>query len=368
MSQHKRAIAILARCLAGAPADIAGASVVAADWVAVFKIANDHLLTPALWAALRDSGQAASLPADAADYLATLHHLNGERNRALRRQAIELIGALNERGMTPALLKGGLALFDGPYADPALRMMRDLDILVPPGSRDDAIEALDRLGYRLTRQYGTDHHAFGDFARPNDPGSVDLHTELVDPSHVLPASEVWSRAEPREGGGVRYVTPCATDRIMHNLLHAQIHHLGNFYRGDLQLQQVYELVALARHFGSAVDWTFVQRRMHSHRLTTVLESYALAAHRLFGLEWPLEGPPGLAARLHHRRCEMQLATRPLQWIAVPWGNLRGAFAWHRMHALHGGKGRPRHWRSRHVLQYLQKKGIAAALNRLLRVH
>ena len=67
---------------------------------------------------------------------------------------------------------------------------------------------------------------------------------------------------------------------MHNLLHAQIHHLGNFYRGELQLQQVYELVALARYFGPAVDWCFVQQRMRTHRLTTALESYLLAAHRL----------------------------------------------------------------------------------------
>ena len=174
----------------------------------------------------RQFGHAALLPADAGGYLATLHRLNGDRNRALRRQAVELIGALNEQGITPALLKGGLALFDGPYADPAVRMMRDLDILVPAGSRADAIAVLEQLGYRLARQHAAGHHAFGDFARPNDPGSVDLHTELVDPSHVLPASEVWGRAEPRQTGGVRYFSPCATDRIMHNLLHAQIHHLG----------------------------------------------------------------------------------------------------------------------------------------------
>jgi hypothetical protein len=365
MSRPGRALTDLVRCLRGAP-------IASPDLVPVFKIANDHLLTPALWRALSDSGQAAALPLEAGEYLATLHRLNGDRNRALRRQAIELIGALNHRGITPALLKGGLALFDGPYADPAVRMMRDLDILVPAGSKGDAIAVLERLGYRLTQQYEAGHHAFGDFARPNDPGSVDLHTELVDPSHVLPASEVWDRAEPREvggeTGGVRYLSPCATDRIMHNLLHAQIHYLGNFYRGDLQIQQVYELVALARHFGPAVDWPFVQQRMQAHRLTTALESYLLAAHRLLGLEWPLESRPSFGAGLNYFRCEVQFGARPLQWIGVPWGNLRGAFAWHRMHALHGDAGGPLRWRCRHLLQYLREKGIGATLVRLLRVH
>jgi Uncharacterised nucleotidyltransferase len=360
VNREGQALAALARCLRRAPVE-------SPDWVQILKVANDQLLTPALWSALRDSGQAETLPADAAEYLATLHRLNGDRNSVLKRQAIELIGALNERGMTPALLKGGLALFNGPYADPATRMMRDLDILVPEEARGDAIAVLERLGYRLTREYGTNHHAFGDFARPDDPGSVDLHTELVDSCHVLPAREVWSRGESKEVGGVRYFSPGATDRVLHNLLHAQIHYLGNFYRGELQLQQVYELVALARHFGSAVDWHFVEQRLRTHRLTTALQSYLLAARRLLGLEWPLERQPSLAARLHYLRCETQFGARPLRWLGVPWGNIRGAFAWHRMRALHGERGGPLGWRCRHVLRYLRKKGVGATLGRLLRV-
>jgi hypothetical protein len=359
MSGHRQALAELVCCLRGEP-------IASPDWVPVLQIANDQFLTPALWCALCAAGHAAALPPDARDYLATLHQLNGGRNRALRHQAIELVGALNRRGITPALLKGGLTLFDGLYLDPATRMMRDLDILVPTAARGEVISVLERLGYRLARGYGIDHHAFGDFARPNDPGSVDLHTELVDPSHLLPASEVWGRAEHREIDGIRYVSPCATDRILHNLLHAQIHHLGNFYRGDLQLQQVHELVALARGFGPAVDWLFIEHRMRTHRLMTPLESYLLAAHRLLGLDWPLSAPPSFRARLHYLRCEAQFGVRSLQQIGIPWGNLRGAFAWHRMNALHGGVGGPLRWRWRHLLQYLRKKGLGATLGRLLR--
>jgi len=361
VNKDRLALADLASCLRGAPD-------ASPDWVRVFRIANDQLLAPALWRALCDAGGAGALPEDARDYLATLHCLNGERNLALRHQACELIAMLNARGIAPALLKGGLTLFDGPYADPAVRMMRDLDMLVPAARRDETIAALQALGYGLAQGYGPDHHAFGDFARPGDPGSVDLHIELVDPSHVLPASEVWERAKVREAGGLRYVLPGATDRVMHNLLHAQVHHLGNFYRGVLQVQQAYELVALARHFGPAVDWRFVERRMRVHRLTAVLESHLLAARRLFGLEWPLSAPPGLGARMHYRRCEAQFGGRLLRWVGVPWGNLRGSFAWHRMRALHGATGGPLGWRSRHLRQYLRKKGMGAGLGRLLRRH
>src|SRR5258707_1552287 len=195
MSERRRALNGLVRCLRLPSADGEVSTIASLNWMPILKIANDQLLTPALWAALRDSGQAASLPADMAEYLETLHRLNGYRNNALRKQAIELIGALNARGITPTLLKGGLALFGAPYADPAMRMMRDLDVLVPAAARDEAIAVLQQLGYRLRQLYGADHHAYGDFARPTDAGCVDLHTELVDPRHVLPASEVWTRAE-----------------------------------------------------------------------------------------------------------------------------------------------------------------------------
>jgi hypothetical protein len=337
-----------------------------ADWTQVFERANADLLGPALWSALCASGAASSLPEDARDYLATLHRLNAARNQALRAQALEFVGALNDRGIVPILLKGGLALFDGPYADPAARMMRDLDVMVPARERHDAIAVLKRLGYCLTQCYGTNHHAFGDFARANDPGSVDLHTELVDPFYVLPACEVWDRAEPRDAGGVRFLAPSAADRLLHNLLHAQVHHLGNFYRGELALQQVHEFVALARFFGAAIDWTFVEQRLRVHRLTTVLHAYLLAAHRWLGLEWPLPETPRIAARWHCLRCALQRDARMLQWIGVLWGNMSGPFAWHRMRALHGDRGGPLGWRCRHLLQYLRKKGIAAGIGRLSR--
>jgi hypothetical protein len=337
------------------------------DWLQIIEAANDQLLTPALWGALRRSGQAGLLPADANEYLATLHRLNGKRNRALRAQAVQLIGSLNEAGIMPTLLKGGLALFDGPYADPADRMMRDLDILVREQSRPAAIAVLERLGYGVARRYEAGHHAFGDFARAGDPGCIDLHTELIDSSYVLPAAEVRARASRKEVDGVCYLSPCATDRVMHNVLHAQIHYLGNFYRGEMQLQQIYELAALARHFGPAVDWRFVQTRMETHRLTAALQSHLLGAHHLLGLDWRLSGPPTLAARVHYRRCELLFAIRALRWTGVLWGNLRVALAWHRMRALHGRAGGPLRWRCEHVLQYVRRRGIGAGINRLLRV-
>ena len=58
------------------------------DWTAVLALANQHLLTPALWSVLRASPHAATIPVEVRDYLQALHALNGERNAAIRRQIL----------------------------------------------------------------------------------------------------------------------------------------------------------------------------------------------------------------------------------------------------------------------------------------
>ena len=350
-------------CLAQA---LRGEAVAAADWTAVLALANEHLLTPALWSVLGASGRAEAIPADVRDYLQALHALNGQRNAAIRGQSVELAGALNKAGIVPVLLKGALTLFDGPYEDPAARMMRDIDLLVPAASRDAAIGVLERLGYRLARGYGESHHAFGDFAREGDPAAVDLHTELVDPHYVLPAAEVRERGALRQFEGITVVTPSATDRVLHNFLHAQIHHLGHYYRGEMPIGQLYEMTVLARSFDAAIDWRFVERRLETHRLATSLESYLVAAQRLFGLDWPLSTKPRLASRLHHLRCDLQAHSALLRWLGITWGNMRGPLAWHRMQALYGKDGSALAWRCRHIAQFLLKKGARAGVARLRR--
>jgi hypothetical protein len=349
--------------LAGA---LRGDTAAIADWTPILALANEHLLAPALWSALDAAQQAPALPDEVRDYLQGLHALNGERNRVIRRQVLELAAALNGAGIVPVVLKGAVTLFDGPYDDPAARMMRDIDVLVPRASRAAAIDALGRLGYRLARGYGETHHAFGDFARDGDPAAVDLHTELVDPHYVLPAAEVRWRGTLRSIDGIGLVTPSPTDRVLHNFLHAEIHHLGHYYRGEMQVAQAYELTMLARSFGSAIEWRFIERRVQTHRLAASLRAYLVTAQRLFGLDWPLSAPPDALSRLHYLRCTLQAQARLLQWLGVTWGNLRGPLAWHRMQALYGSDGSALARRCRHVAQFLRKKGAWASVARLRR--
>lgn len=335
-------------------------------WASVIRLANDHLLAPALGSSLADVCKDGALPDDVCGYLDLLRRSNGRRNDAIRRQALELLAALNRRGIRPLLLKGALALFADGDRDPAARMMADIDIAVPAAQRHGAEDVLGALGYGAAHRYPEGHHAVGEFERAGDPAPVDLHLELIDQRYILPIDGVFERAHRVEIQGVAFLVPDATDRILHVLLHAQIHHLGNFYRGRVALGQLHDFATIVAEHGRNANWTVIDGCMREHRLTAALDSYLVAARDLFGLGWPLDRPPGRTGQRHARLCRLQLFLPGLGAIVVPAGNLRAAFAWHRMRAGYGGHGGLLNWQTRHTWQYLRRHNVRQALARLLR--
>lgn len=338
------------------------------DWLAVLSLANQHLLGPALHARWRRLGWLPALPPDVCDYVADLHRLNRNRNRALRRQMTEIVKALNRVGIAPIVLKGGIHLLESAYPghDKGIRMMRDLDILVPAADLERAVGVLTGIGYTVADRYPDGHHAYGEFARPGVPGSVDLHTELVDPYYVLPAAEIRARANVLPVENLRLAAPSPTDRMLHHLLHAQVHYLGDYYRGTLRLNQLHEFAVLADKYRTEIDWNRIADRMTEFHLSTPLHSYLLAAERLFGLPWPLAAEPRWRAEFHLRRCLLQFRIPALRVFAVPWGNLRGALAWHRMMFLYGRHGLPMAARLRHALHCLGERSFRQILDRVFR--
>jgi len=326
-----------------------------AAWPAVLALANHHLLSPAL-------PQGGPVPQEVADYLALLHDSNARRNAALQRQVSELVQAMNVAGVTPMLLKGSAMLLGGVYADPAVRMIGDLDLMVPPAALTAALAASRKLGYRVTCVYEPGHNAFGELARDSDPAALDLHLAPIDAPHLLSAEELWRDAVALPGIGAVVASP--THRLLHCLLHAQIHHLGGYYGGRIRLSQLYEVVTLARR--QPVSWPAIAERYAQHRLSTALHSYLLAAKRLLGFPWPLPQRSGALAELHYRRCVVQLQLPRLDDWALPWGNLRAAFAYHRMRALNAGPPRPVLWRLQHARQFLSTRSLAAAYAKLVR--
>lgn len=336
------------------------------DWMKTVELANEHLLAATLLLRMENAGRGRDLPEEARNYLSLLLESNRERNEALRRQAREILAAFDAAGISPLLLKGAITLFDPSDPLRESRMMRDLDVLVPRQVERAAAEVLRELGYKLNARYPPGHHAYGEFERAGTCGMVDLHSELVDPSYILPASEVRCRSRPLDNEPHPVAIPAPTDRMLHHLLHAQIHHRGQYYRGELRLDQLFDCAVIARRFSAEIDWDFIEARLESHHLAVPLQSYLLAAEKIFGLNWPLTPPPRAAAKAHFERCILQLRHPNIGQVLTPLANLRGAFAWHRMQALYGEGAAPAVRPIRHLRAYLRKKSVWEALARVLR--
>jgi hypothetical protein len=257
-------------------------------------------------------------------------------------------------------------------------MMSDVDIAVPEQQRYAAEQTLDQLGYRVATRYPAGPQAVAEYVRAGAPAAVDLHVELIDQHYVLPAAEVFTRARKIVSNGVSFEVPESTERLLHVLLHAQIHHLGQYYCGRIDLGQLYDFCKIAGGAGRLagarggavsgprVDWNSIDCRLRRFGLCNVLDSYLSAANLLFGFEWPLERAPGRGARRQLLRWLLQLQIPTLSAIEIPMGNIAGAFAAHRMRALYGDDGGLLRGRIEHFRQFAQRHNARQVLARLKR--
>ena len=347
------------------------------DWTAIVDLTDNTLVTSAFYQSLRQHDRLADLPEGMVDYLALVHRLNEERNAKLRRQAIEAVRALNAAGIEPMLLKGGVGLFAPPRCEDTARMMADLDILVPEAVAEPAVTALSEIGYQVMLRYPEELHSYADLARlGKDVGGIDLHKEIVRHTYLLPAAIFWRHAQAVEVmqedaenepdlSDLRLFVPSPDCRILHNLLHAQAHDRG-FYHGVVRLRDLHDLAMIVRCHATDIDWRWIEDRLAAHRLEVVLDAQLLLAERLLGLDWPLSRPPSAGAVVHRERCLVQMHSRRLAQLGRFWGNLRLAFAWHRLNQRYEGRGSPIFWQLHHAVDVLVRVSPARLLGELRR--
>lgn len=327
-------LAVLRACHDGQPpADGLRAALArpAAEWELVVAVANAHHVLAAVAAALADLRLTSRLEPDLRDFLAAVHRWNGTRNRALRRQLGELVTLLNGIGVEPVLLKGAIRLVDGLYPDPGRRMMHDLDLLVPPDRRVDAMGTLQRAGYATAAAYrhmepSYDHHHHGPpLVRPDRPAPVEIHSELFVTRRqqlLLPAGAMLAAAVPIEVGDGRARLPDPAHQLIHLIGHCQIADRG-YLCGSIPLRDRLEAAALARRAGPALDAAALYRRFAAAGYGRHLTGFLLALAD-GGLHPMIPSTAvDLVARLQARRVAWQArSTLPVEH----WLRLTGHFA------------------------------------------
>lgn len=305
-------------------------------WETVVGLANNHLLTPALWVALTKKNLADELPDDLRVYLHELHQMSQARNARLQEQLVEAVSKLNSLLVTPVLLKGAMHLVTDMYGDTGARIMSDIDLLIPKHKLNDCVSALQEIGYEaeedIHNDYHEEHHHYAPLFRPGDYGSLELHRGLTESPYVdiLPTEYALVDAKPLEFRGISMKALSPTHRLLHNILHSQlVDH--NHADGIIPLRSLHEFVTESNVNKGKIDWSFIQSRMKQHDRGNVLRAYLHMAHKLFGMPLPDGVDKTILSELHYRRCCVQISR---QW-ANQWGLRLGRYSADSMRKRYG---------------------------------
>jgi hypothetical protein len=292
---------------AGGPAPDPAAAPEAA-WREAVRLAADHLVAPALGAAVADL--AVPVPGDAGPFLALLARRNRERNAALREALLGTAAELNRLGIEPVLLKGALRLVDDLYPDPGWRFLSDLDLLVPAERAGEAWAHLRGRGFAptpLEEPWAPVLPHLAPLVHPRARVRVEVHraTLMAPFDAVLPAAEVVGGAAEIRVEGVRMRRPRADHQLVHLVAHAQLHH-GLRHGARAVLRDLIEAALLLRRLGDAGP-TVLRAALARHGRGRAAEAYLALVRSRLGADTPAPRP-GVGTRLWLRWADLNLAS------------------------------------------------------------
>lgn len=294
---------VAARCAAGLGPD---------DWRLIDARAGDHRLRPLLHA--RAAGW--PVPAEIAARWRESHRR--AQGRALaQRVALARIGkAFAAAGVRAAVLKGGAFVW-GAGLDPALRPMRDLDLLIDAADAPRAVALLEGLGFTPDPATIGESDKHLPAMRAADGVAVEPHLRLFDRFDRAGAARdaafvarAWRRAEASVAPGILALGP--SDTLLHLILHAVLDH--QFNNGPLLLFDLARLID-----GGRIDWALFWEEAAALRATRACQLALGVAVAVAGVavEWRGHAPADLGPD------EIARATR----LMLVDGHARAALGW-----------------------------------------
>ncbi len=258
------------------------------DWERLLAMARWHRLGPLLWDHLRQAGPDLIVPPEV---LATFRD---DARRATARSVnlqheLDRVLALFERFGVPALLLKGAALVEaGVYPDRGLRVMVDLDVLVPADELERAHTLVaETLGYtvrgmRVSPDDAARWHHHYQLVRGNGSIIVELHRRMFPDRPDEDIQGVWDRALPG-GRAPAHLLPTPEDLAFHVAVHFGTDRVK---QGDSALGQLADLVRIAERW--PVDWDVVRARAATEHVSDRLFLALYSVEVLFGGVVPAE--------------------------------------------------------------------------------
>ena len=211
------------------------------QWIDLCRMASQHRLEPILHGNLRNSQYQHAIPSSVQQPWAQEFRSSAVNALLAQRTLLKIAKTLEQSDIAYAALKGAFLAWHT-YAHPALRPMRDLDILVSPECVIDAYHALIAAGFQRLADdqtpitFALEHkkHLPG-LVDPKTGIYVELHLRLFDHQKVssqdcqlskiddLLAQKIW-----RELSSELIAFLPATETLLHLIVHsAHEHHFDN---------------------------------------------------------------------------------------------------------------------------------------------
>lgn len=200
--------------------------------------------------------------------------------------AFQTIATVLHQANIPSIWLKGFALAHSIYPNPALRSMRDLDVLVPSAQRDQALTRLEQAGFTadwfLPSQTLQDmyHHY-----HLRGPVALEIHYRLiaVHSKFFTPADMKWFWAQTRT---IRCddlnLTVLAPEAM---LLHLCAHAILTHGEPEFLLQRYLDLHFLVRS-APTLDWQLVLKRAQELRWTYAIARALEITREYFGTAIP----------------------------------------------------------------------------------
>jgi hypothetical protein len=263
-------------------------------WPAIFRLASAE----SCLATLCDCVLSTEAPrfAEVEPLLKLFRDKEHERNTQIAKVLDETLTRLASRGVEAIALKGAAFLACG---DARSRTMLDIDLMVRPGDKYRAFEALERDGYKVSEHdnwYETlDHHHAPPILHPSGAIAIELHTRLAPnfDKDCISADMIFKSAQVESIGNSPVLIPSVTHRLVHLIIHSLI--ADNGYRMfKVRMRDLIDLLEFQKK--GQLDWAALKADFSQIGYEGRAAGFLLAAELLL---FPAFQAPAWAASGQH---------------------------------------------------------------------
>ena len=254
------------------------------DWQAILRKTEGWGLAPLVYTNLRQAVQAGQMPKEVADRLRYLSHRDTIHDVARRELLRTTLLRLAEASIPVIVLKGA-ALATLVYPSPALRPMRDIDLLI---QRDDQ----DRLEAVLRSMRDGDTHPRSSLPDPKRLALLDVRYDLFHSRSSadglptvgrMPIAGFWERARPVQ------IEAVATLVLSHeDLLLSLAFHLMDTGRFIGHVRTLCDIGEVCRRYSEAIEWRQLVARACAYKMEKPLYYALHLAREMVGAGVPSE--------------------------------------------------------------------------------